>query len=88
MHLLLRREAGGGACAGRVAPSRLMSHFLNDDGVTHIVKAGPNFEAIAQNELGEKTYASPAISGRRLFLRSFTSLYCIPNPPSFHASVP
>jgi outer membrane protein assembly factor BamB len=52
-------------------------YFLNDDGVMHIVKAGPAFELVARNELGEKTYASPTVSGGQLFLRGFKNLYCI-----------
>jgi hypothetical protein len=35
-------------------------YFLKDDGVTQVVAAGPKFELVARNELGEKTYASPA----------------------------
>ena len=52
-------------------------YFLNDDGVMHVVKAGPTFELVARNELNEKTYASPAVSGSQIFLRSFKNLYCI-----------
>jgi len=52
-------------------------YFINDDGVTHVVRAGPKFDLVARNELGEKTYASPALSGDRIFLRSFKNLYCI-----------
>lgn len=57
-------------------------YFLNDDGVMNVVKAGPVFELVAQNELGEKTYASPALSKGQLFLRSFRNLYCIGESPS------
>lgn len=52
-------------------------YFLNDDGVMHVVRAGPKFELVAQNELGEKTYASPALSGGQIYLRGFNNLYCI-----------
>jgi outer membrane protein assembly factor BamB len=52
-------------------------YFLNDEGVTHVVKAGSTFELVATNELGEKTYASPAISGGQIILRGFKNLYCI-----------
>ncbi len=55
-------------------------YFLNDDGVAHVVKAGPKFELVARNELGEKTYASPALSGGQIFLRGFRNLYCIGTP--------
>jgi outer membrane protein assembly factor BamB len=52
-------------------------YFLSDDGVMNVVRAGPKFELVARNELGEKTYASPAISDGQLFLRGFKNLYCI-----------
>lgn len=57
-----------------------LAYFLNDDGVMHVVKAGPKFELVARNELGEMTYASPALSGGQMFLRSFNNLYCIGRP--------
>jgi outer membrane protein assembly factor BamB len=56
-----------------------MIYFLNDDGVMHVVKAQPTFELVAKNELGEKAYASPAISDGQMFLRTFKALYCIAN---------
>jgi hypothetical protein len=52
-------------------------YFLNDDGVMNVVKAGPQFELVSRNELGEKTYASPVISGGQIFLRSFNNLFAI-----------
>jgi outer membrane protein assembly factor BamB len=56
-------------------------YFLNDDGVMHVVRAGATYELVARNELGEKTYASPALSGGQIFLRGFKNLYCIgPRP--------
>lgn len=54
-------------------------YFLNDAGVMHVVKAQGTYELVARNELGEKTYASPAISDGQMFLRSFKALYCIAN---------
>jgi outer membrane protein assembly factor BamB len=55
-------------------------YFLNDDGVMHVVRAGPKFDLVARNEIGEKTYASPALNGDQIFVRSFTQLYCIGKP--------
>lgn len=52
-------------------------YFLNDDGVTHVVRPGPAYDLVARNELGERTFASPAISDGRLFLRGDRHLYCI-----------
>jgi hypothetical protein len=42
-----------------------------------IVRPGPKLEIVARNELGEETYASPAISDAQIFLRGAQHLYCI-----------
>ncbi|MCX5685814.1 MAG: PQQ-binding-like beta-propeller repeat protein, partial [Planctomycetota bacterium] len=52
-------------------------YFLNDDGVMNVVKAGPTYELVSRNELGEKTYASPVISQGQIFLRSYGNLFAI-----------
>jgi outer membrane protein assembly factor BamB len=52
-------------------------YLLNDKGVMNIVKPGPQFQRVAQNELGEECFASPAISHGQIFLRSESRLYCI-----------
>jgi outer membrane protein assembly factor BamB len=52
-------------------------YFLNDDGVTRVVKPGPDFQLVAQNELGEKCFASPAISKGQIFLRGERNLFCV-----------
>src|SRR5258706_10081460 len=54
-----------------------MVYFLNDNGVMNVVKAAGKFECVAKNELGEKTFASPAISHGQLFLRGDKHLFCI-----------
>lgn len=52
-------------------------YFPDDDGKTHVVKAGPQFERVAVNDLGEEIYASPAVAGSDLLLRTVQNLYCI-----------
>jgi outer membrane protein assembly factor BamB len=74
--ILWKRENMGLHHASPVVVNGLV-YFLNDDGVMNIVKAGPTFELVARNELGESTYASPAISQGQIFLRSLGNLYCI-----------
>ena len=65
-------------------------YFLNDEGVTHVVRPGPTYELVSKNDLGEKCFASPAISGGRLFLRGEKYLYCVggsaPHIPARSAS--
>ena len=52
-------------------------YFLNDKGVTRVIKPGDKYELVASNELGEKCFASPALSRGQIFLRGATNLYCI-----------
>jgi outer membrane protein assembly factor BamB len=52
-------------------------YFLNDKGTMNVVKAGPEFLPIAQNDIGEKCFASPAISQGHVFLRGEHHLFCI-----------
>jgi hypothetical protein len=42
-----------------------------------VVKAGPKFEIVAQNDLGETQSASPAISNGTIYLRTFEALWAI-----------
>jgi outer membrane protein assembly factor BamB len=52
-------------------------YVTNEDGVTMVVRAGPKFEILAQNDFGEYTLSSPAISEGQLFIRTDKALYAI-----------
>ena len=52
-------------------------YFLSENGRMTVIEDGPQFKVVAQNELGEKCCASPAISQGNLFLRTDKALYCI-----------
>jgi len=54
-----------------------LAYFINDEGVINVIKPGPAFHRVAQYELGEPCYASPAISEGQIFLRGFEHLFCI-----------
>jgi outer membrane protein assembly factor BamB len=56
--------------AGRV-------YFATKEGAVKVVRAGPSFELLADNDMGEPIIASPAISGGCIFLRGEKHLYCI-----------
>lgn len=65
-------------------------YFLDDFGVTQVVKPGREFEAVATNHLFKETdgeepqdacSASPAISQGQIFLRTEKALYCIGQAP-------
>ena len=52
-------------------------YVTNEDGVTSVIKAGPQFEVLAENDLAEYTLSSPAISEGQLFIRTSGHLYAI-----------
>jgi outer membrane protein assembly factor BamB len=60
--------------------------FLDDDGETFVVKAGPEFELVSQNPLGEACFATPAISRGQIFIRTASQLYCIGKPDNAEAA--
>jgi hypothetical protein len=52
-------------------------YITNEDGLTSVVRAGPAFEVLAENDLGEYTLSSPAIAGGQIFIRTDKALYAI-----------
>jgi outer membrane protein assembly factor BamB len=52
-------------------------YFIDDKGQINVIKPGPTLERVAQHELGEATYASPALSEGQVFVRGEKSLFCI-----------
>ena len=73
----LWRERLGPHYSASLVTANGLVYFLSDKGVMTVVQPGPPFEIVAKNELGEETYASPAISKGQIFLRGIEHLYCI-----------
>jgi outer membrane protein assembly factor BamB len=57
-----------------------MVYLTSKEGVVRVLRAGPTFELLAENDLGETIVASPAISRRQIFLRGEKHLFCIERP--------
>jgi outer membrane protein assembly factor BamB len=55
-------------------------YATNEDGVTSVVKAGPQFEVLAENDLDGYTLSSLAIAEGQIFLRSDYMLWAIGQP--------
>ena len=52
--------------------------LLNENAVTTVLAAGPEFKVLGTNELdGTYTLSSPVSAGSQLFIRTATHLYCI-----------
>lgn len=52
-------------------------YFTNEDGDVFVVKAGPEFELLAENHMGEVTMATPAIAGDLLLYRTLHHLIAL-----------
>jgi outer membrane protein assembly factor BamB len=55
-------------------------YVTSEDGLTTVIKAGPQFQVLAENDLSDYTLSSPAISDGRIFLRTEHFLYAIGKP--------
>jgi outer membrane protein assembly factor BamB len=73
---LWKEKLGRHVSASPVAAGGYL-YFPDDDGVTSVIKAGPTFELVSKNALGEACYASPALSRGRIYVRTARSLFCI-----------
>jgi outer membrane protein assembly factor BamB len=52
--------------------------YFASPGRSYVVKAGPQFETLAKNDLGEgDPYTTPAVSGGRIFIKGRNYLWCI-----------
>lgn len=52
-------------------------YVTSEDGLVTVVKAGPTFEVLAENDMKEYTLSSPAISDGQIFIRTAGALYAI-----------
>ncbi len=57
--------------------ARGMIYCMDERGITHVVKAGNEFEILTQNKLDDKFWASQAISNQSYFFRGVENLYCV-----------
>ena len=73
----LYRTRLGGACNSSPIAGDGRIYLSNIKGTTFVVKAEKEFELLGANSLGERTTASPAVSGNKLFCRTDSHVYCI-----------
>jgi len=52
-------------------------YVTSEDGLVTVVKAGPQFEVLAENDMKDYTLSSPAISDGQIFIRTGGALYAI-----------
>jgi outer membrane protein assembly factor BamB len=67
------QRLGGNFSASPVAAEGRV-YFLSESGICTIVRAATRYEQLAQNELGQRTLASPAVTDGALYLRTESAL--------------
>jgi len=62
--------------ASPIADPQGRLYFANA-GKSYVIRAGPKFEVLAVNDLGDGNHPSPAVANGRMFLVGMKNLYCI-----------
>lgn len=71
------RERIGGAYSASPIYADGKIYFFSEEGKATVIQASRHFKTLAENKLDDGFMASPAVSGRALFLRTKTHLYRI-----------
>jgi len=74
---LLWRERPAGPFYGSPVWVNGKLYCITRKGEVVVIKAAPTYELLAVNPLGEESYATPAIAGGRMYLRTFSHLVSI-----------
>jgi len=70
------RIASGAFSASPIASDGRL-YFTSEDGDIHVVAAGPEFELLSTNPMGEVLMATPAAAPKRLFIRGQHHVFAI-----------
>lgn len=71
------RPPRGGNFTSSLAAFNGMILLTGEDGETYMVKAGPSYEVLRTNSVGESVYASLAMAGGSIYIRGANHLYRI-----------
>ncbi len=74
---VLWSEKPGGKFYGSPVIADGKLYVISTDGTVVILAASDKYELLATNPLGEKSHSTPAVSGGKIFLRTFTQLFCV-----------
>jgi hypothetical protein len=72
-----QRVGPGGAFTASPIAAAGKLYIATEEGDVYVVKAGPQFELLAKNSVGEPVLATPALSGDLLIIRGAKHLFAI-----------
>ena len=61
-------------------------YFCSEPGTVSVVAAEKDWRVISSRDFHEKIYATPALQGNRLYLRTEEALYCFQGKPGTNAN--
>jgi outer membrane protein assembly factor BamB len=76
-HYRERISHGGGGFSGSPVAADGRIYLSGEDGDVYVVKAGAKFELLAENPIGERIMASPALSDGTLYIRAEQHLFAV-----------
>ena len=68
-----QKRIGGGFSGSPVRAGEAI-YCIREDGVVIVIAASPEFQLLGENPLGEDSRSTPAISGGRMYLRTYSHL--------------
>jgi len=71
------RERVGGNYSGSPIIAGEHLYCIADDGTVVVLDASENYRLVARNALGEDSRSTPAVVGDRMYLRTFSHLFCL-----------
>jgi outer membrane protein assembly factor BamB len=75
-------RTGGSFCGSPVLVDGRI-YAVDEDGIVWVVAADPDeYRLLAKNSLGEGSRATPAISGGKMYLRTYSQLICVAEEPA------
>jgi outer membrane protein assembly factor BamB len=72
-----KRLGSGAAIISSLVAADGKVYCASENGIVYVLKAGPEFEILARNQMGEPCFATPAISRGVLYLRTTENLIAI-----------
>ena len=75
-----QRLGPGGAFASSPVGTEGRLYAASEDGEVYVVKAGPTFELLATNKMGEVVMATPALTNGMLIIRGLKHVFGIATP--------
>jgi outer membrane protein assembly factor BamB len=57
-------------------------YTISEDGKAAVIRAGADWELLAVNDMKDGSKSTPAFADGKLYLRTYSALYCFANPAS------